>query len=37
GPWSLEVFSDAWQQAPAIESARAGFASLTRLAAQISA
>ncbi|ALB70006.1 sugar phosphate isomerase/epimerase family protein [Cronobacter muytjensii] len=37
GPWSLEVFSDVWQQAPAIESARAGFASLTRLAEQLNA
>lgn len=37
GPWSLEVFSDVWQQAPAMESARAGFASLTRLAEQLNA
>ncbi|NCI17371.1 sugar phosphate isomerase/epimerase [Cronobacter muytjensii] len=37
GPWSLEVFSDVWQQVPAIESARAGFASLTRLAEQVNA
>ncbi|MDI7659270.1 sugar phosphate isomerase/epimerase [Cronobacter universalis] len=34
GPWSLEVFSDAWQQAGAEESARAGLASLNWLAAQ---
>jgi len=37
GPWSLEVFSDAWQQAPAEESARAGLASLNWLAAQLEA
>lgn len=34
GPWSLEVFSDVWQQAPASASARAGFDSLIWLAEQ---
>ncbi|EGT4382223.1 sugar phosphate isomerase/epimerase [Cronobacter malonaticus] len=36
-PWSLEVFSDAWQRAPAEASARAGLASLDWLAAQLNA